>query len=66
MNMKNGIVYCLAEDYVDIEWEKAWNSDEKPEYYIVTMYNNGKCIKKYKPSVAKLLQERTGLRMEKL
>lgn len=41
--------------FTDLEWLHAWNADEKLEYYVV----NGRFIKQYKPSVAKLLSERT-------
>jgi len=51
--------------FIDIEWTEAENADEKEEYYIIPMYHGGKCIKKYKPSIAALVSKRTGLKLEK-
>lgn len=51
------------EPYDDPEWVEAENADEKPQYYWQYMYGGGKCIKKYKPSVAELYAKRTGLKI---
>lgn len=48
----------------DLEWDKAIESNEKEQYYWVRMFNGGICIKKYKPSIAKLIKRRTGLVIE--
>lgn len=49
--MENGKVY-------DPEYILAANADEPEYYYRVEMDNGGFCIKKYKPSVARLFQRR--------
>ena len=48
----------------DPEWDKATESNEKEQYYWMRMFNGGICIKKYKPSIAKLIKRRTGLVIE--
>ena len=50
------------EPLIDPEWEEAINKKEPELYYWVEMYGGGRCIKKYKPSVAKLLSKRSGLK----
>ena len=50
------------EPLVDPEWDAADSADETPRYYWQEMYGGGRCIKRYKPSVAKLFSERTGLK----
>ena len=50
----------------DKEWETACNADEKKEYFRFQMYNGGTCIKQYKPSLAKLMAERSGLKYERV
>lgn len=45
----------------DLEWDEAMESNEKEQYYWMRMFNGGICIKKYKPSIAKLIKRRTGL-----
>ena len=45
------------------EWNKAINTEEKHQYYRCKMDNGGERIKFYKPSVAALIQKRTGLKM---
>lgn len=52
-------------EIIDSEWDEAENADEKEEYYIMPMCHGGKCIKKYKPSIAALVSKRTGLKLEK-
>ena len=44
----------------DIEWEKAENADEAPVYYWMEGNGYAKTVKLYKPSVADLVQKRTG------
>ena len=48
----------------DLEWDKAIESNEKEQYYWICMFNGGVCIKKYKPSIAKLIRKRTELAIE--
>lgn len=61
------VYYTLSGiEIIDNEWDEAEKADEKEEYYIMHMYNGGKCIKKYKPSIAVLVSKRTGLKLEKL
>ena len=57
---KNGLFCFLSEFPEDIEMEKAQKADEKMCYYKVGYYGDQRIIKCYKPSVAKLLEERTG------
>ena len=54
-------VYCnpSKEPFSDPEWEEAENSNEKEMYYWMEL-NGGKYIKKYKPSVARIVSKRTG------
>jgi len=62
----NRRLYCneQKEPYDDDpEWTEAESADEKPQYYLMYMYNGGKCIKKYKPSLADLCARRTGLKI---
>lgn len=59
----NAKVIKLHEDALDYEWGLAENADEKPIYYFAEMYNGGRRVKKYKPSVAKLISKRTTLKM---
>lgn len=47
--------------FVDTEWETAEKSDEKHVYYRCKMFNGGTCIRRYKPSIAKIVAKRTGL-----
>ena len=49
------------ESIIDLEWDKAIESNEKEQYYWVCMFNGGICIKKYKSSIAKLIRKRTRL-----
>ena len=51
------------EPVVDLEWDKAENADEPRLYYWVEMFNGGWCAREYKPAVAKLYSERTGLKV---
>ena len=51
------------EPYDDPEWMEAESADERPQYYLMYMYNGGKCIKKYKPSLADLCARRSGLKI---
>lgn len=46
--------------FYDPEWEEAERSGEKPQYY----KQNSKCgiiFRKYKPTIAKLVMQRTGI-----
>ena len=43
---------------LDVEWMSAENANEELYYYLCDMPNGGKCIKRYKPSVAKLCNKR--------
>ena len=52
------------EPIVDPEWKKAMESNEKEQYYWVRMFNGGQCVKKYKPSIEKLIRRRNGLAIE--
>lgn len=52
------------EPIIDPEWDKAIESNEKEQYYWMCMFNGGICIKKYKPSIVKLIRRRTGLVIE--
>ena len=48
------------EPFYDPEWEEAERADEKPQYY----RQNTKCgiiFRKYKPAVANLVMQRTGM-----
>lgn len=47
-------------EFVDTEWLTAQNADEKEAYYYVYNYSGGRTVKKYKPSLAKLVAQRTG------
>lgn len=49
----------------DPEWEEAENSGERPCYYI-QKGTAGIIIRKYKPSIAKLVMQRTGWVLEPL
>jgi hypothetical protein len=51
--------------FYDPEWEEASHKDEKKVYYWV---NTGKgiYIKLYKPSIAKLVEKRTGFKFEEV
>jgi hypothetical protein len=51
--------------FYDPEWEEASNKDEKKVYYWVDT-ENGTYIKLYKPSIAKLVEKRTGFRFEEV
>ena len=51
------------EPFNDPEWEQAMNANEPKKYYWREMYNGGRCIALYKPSVAKLFSKRTGLKI---
>ena len=52
------------EPFIDPEWEEAEAANEEPEYYWVfkkiAKEKFVKYIKCYKPSIAKLVHERTG------
>lgn len=52
------------EPLVDPEWNRANEADEKEQYYWTQMFNGGRCVKKYKPSVAELVRRRTKLAIE--
>ena len=55
--------YCPRKERVyDPEWIDAENADEPMVYYWQEMYNGGKCVKLYKPSVAILYSKRSGLK----
>lgn len=65
MTTKSKLYYTSSGfEIIDNEWNEAEKADEKEEYYIMPM-RHGKCIKKYKPSVAALVSKRTGLKLEK-
>ena len=55
------IYYCPSkEPFDDPEWEEAERTDEKPKYY----KQETKCgiiFRKYKPAVAALVMQRTGM-----
>lgn len=55
MSPTNGIYSITGEPIKDIEWEEAESSNDKPQYYKMTMLNGGKCYKKYKPQIAELV-----------
>ena len=66
-SLKNGLFYFgVGEFPKDTEMEEALKADEKPCYYKVGYYDHQRIIKQYKPSVAKLLEERTGKIFEKI
>ena len=44
--------------FYDPEWEEAQKADESPVYYWRYMDGGGRCIKLYKPSIARLLSKR--------
>lgn len=46
------------EPFHDPEWEQAEQAEEKPIYYWM-----GRCVKQYKPSIAKLVMKRTGAKL---
>lgn len=46
-------------NFHDLEWEDAENANEKMIYY-QQQTKTGVVIRKYKPSLAKLVMERTG------
>ena len=48
------------EPFYDPEWEEAERADEKPQYYR-QITKCGIIIRKYKPAVAKLVMQRTGI-----
>ncbi len=56
----------------DYEWEIAESADEIPVYYWVYTgrgtleTSNARFIKLYKPSIARLVSERTGWRIERV
>lgn len=52
------------EPIIDPEWDNAMESSEKEQYYWAHMFNGGRCVKKYKPSIASLFGRRTGLEIE--
>lgn len=59
----------------DPEWDKAEKADEESEYYwldtcvyrykdfLIPNNKGGKFVKRYKPSIAKLVAERTGFKL---
>ena len=51
------------EPFYDPEWEEAENANEEKQYYWQYMGYGGRCIKQYKPSVAKLYAKRTGMKI---
>ena len=53
------------EPFADPEWEEAENSGEMPCYYI-QKGAMGIIIRKYKPSIAELVMQRTGWVLEPL
>ena len=53
----------FTKDVKDEEWDKAEKANEKPRYYTMYMNNGGKCIHRYKPSVAKLVSWRSGIKL---
>lgn len=63
MRSKNGMFSIYGNDFVDAEWDNAESANEKKRYYKCYMLNGGMTIKCYKPSVAKLVQKRTGVRL---
>lgn len=48
------------EPFYDPEWEEAERADENPQYYR-QITKCGIIIRKYKPAVAKLVMQRTGI-----
>lgn len=51
-------------DYVDLEWLEAQDANEEEEYFFVKKGKKcGTIIKKYKPSVARLITDRTGWKL---
>lgn len=59
----NNDVNIIRTRIMDYEWDIAMKADERPIYYFVEMSNGGRCVKRYKPSVAGLVMRRTGLKM---
>ena len=57
--------HAEKEPFNDPEWEEAENSGERPCYYI-QKGAAGIIIRKYKPSIAKLVIQRTGWVLEPL
>lgn len=63
------------ESFDDPEWDKAEKADEESEYYwldtrvyrykdfLIPNNKGGKFVKRYKPSIAKLVAERTGFKL---
>ena len=72
--MKIGDRVCI-EPFDDPEWDKAEKVDEESEYYwldtrvyrykdfLIPNNKGGKFVKRYKPSIAKLVAERTGYKL---
>jgi len=52
--------------FIDPEWQEAEQKNEEARYYRCEMGNGGYRINLYKPSIAKLVAYRTGLRVEPL
>ena len=64
-----------TEPFDDPEWDKAEKADEESEYYwldtrvyrykdfLIPNNKGGKFVKRYKPSIAKLVAERTGYKL---
>ena len=52
-----------TEKIYDPEWDEAEAADEMPQYYWCEMFSGGRCIRLYKPSVAKLYSKRTGMKI---
>lgn len=57
--------HAEKEIFSDPEWEEAEKSGERPCYYI-QKGTAGIIIRKYKPSIAKLVMQRTGWVLEPL
>ena len=55
--------YPYKEPFDDPEWEEAEKTEERPRYYI-QKGTVGIIIRKYKPSIAKLVMQRTGFVLE--
>lgn len=51
--------HSMKLNYLDPEWDQAEEANEKKMYYKCWMHNGGTCIKRYKPSVAKIVKARS-------
>ena len=74
MHDKRSFYDRRTEKVCDPEWEKAKDANEQPKYYWcytdifkgIIKHNSARFVHLYKPSMAKLIQKRTGWILEEV